>query len=100
MPNEVDGICTQEDAGKGIVQRRDTRDDTPAYMFEEERVVEVSLDCIQGIRSLIMISKIDLLTSHAWSRNPSVRNYQPSQTAVTERSDTNGGKANAPSPRT
>lgn len=61
---------------EGIVQRRDTRDDTPAYMSEEGGVVQISLDCIQGIRSLIMISKIDLLTSHPWSRNLSVRNYQ------------------------
>ena len=36
-----------------------------AYMSEEERVVENSLDCVQGIRPLIMISKIDSLTSQA-----------------------------------
>jgi hypothetical protein len=36
MPDEVDGMCTQE-MQEGIVQRRDTRDDTPAYRSEEER---------------------------------------------------------------
>ena len=49
MPDEVDGICTQEDAGRHCTTKEILEMIPLAYMCEEEGVVQISLDCIQGI---------------------------------------------------
>jgi hypothetical protein len=75
---------------EGIVQRRDTRDDTPAYKSEEEGS---NLNFI-GLRSGYSLSNNDIQNKLAYQLIPGLgtcpfRNYQPGQTAVTERSSTN-----------
>jgi hypothetical protein len=63
-PTRVDGICTQE-MQEGIAQRRDTRDDTLAYRSEEGRKqFKFHWIAFKIFRLLILISKINLLTSH------------------------------------
>jgi hypothetical protein len=47
---------------EGIAQRRDTRDDTPAYRFEEERSNLNSSNYIQDVCSLL---KTDFADSNA-----------------------------------
>ena len=48
MPNEVDGICTQEDAGRHCTTKEILEMIPPAYMCEEEGVVEIFIGLHSG----------------------------------------------------